>query len=162
MDRVLIAVDGEDQAGPATAYLIERVHGGCELEFVVITVQAPPSRSLQHTERQSRQSELHGRVVRSRRKKRFSVEGARPWLDEAGVPCQFIWETGDLSQVINRWIGEQDFQEVVVVSRQTPLPARLLAPMIGGKGASYLDRLQTRWRTRLSLITANREPDRRS
>lgn len=143
MDRVLIAIDGDEQAGPATAYLIERVHGGCTDAFVVITVRAPPARPPRAPDGQCNPGQLHGCVARSRRKKRHSVEGARPWLDDAGVPYQFFWETGELSQVVSRLMGEQEFSEVVVVSRQR-------SPV------SYLQTLQTRWRTRISFITTSR------
>ena len=104
--------------------------------------------------------QLHNCVVRSRRKKRCSVEGARPWLEDARVPYQFLWETGDLSQVVNRVVAEQNFQEVVVVSRHAPPSSRFLGPLMGR--SPYLDRLQTQYRTRLSVITANRGPGRRS
>lgn len=156
MDRVLIAIDGDEQAGPATAYLIERVHGGCTNEFVVITVQAPPARPPRAPDGHSNPSQLHRCVARSRRKKRHSVEGARPWLDDAGVPYQFFWETGELSQVVSRLMDEQDFSEVVVVSRQASVPNRLLGPLMGRTRSSYLQTLQTRWRTRISLITTSR------
>ena len=161
MDRVLIAVDGAEQAGPATAYLIERVHGGCALEFVVITVEAPPVRRT-HPPVHRSPSQLQSGVSRKKRNPRPSVEGARPWLDDAGVRYQFIWETGDLSQVINRLASEQDFSEVVVVSPQATASSRILGPLMGRSSASDLRQLQTRWRTRRSVVTADRLTGRRS
>lgn len=161
MERVLIAVDGAEQAGPATAYLIERVHGGCELEFVVITVEAPPARRTHRVEHPS-SHQIQGGVSRERRKPRPSVEGARPWLDDAGVRYQFIWETGELSQVLNRLVGEQAFSEVVVVSPQTTASSRILGPLMGRTGPCDLRHLQTRWRTRISVVTAYSLAGRRS
>lgn len=161
MDRVLIAVDGAEQAGPATAYLIERVHGGCALEFVVITVEAPSARRTQLAEHRT-PNQLQSGVASKKSKSRPSVEGARPWLDDAGVRYQFFWETGDLSQVLNRLVGEQDFSEVVVVSPQATASSRFLGPLMGRTNPSDLRQLQLRWRTRISVVTADTLTGRRS
>jgi hypothetical protein len=153
MDRVLIAVDGEEQAGPATAYLIERVQDSSALDLLVITVQAPHP----HEESPARDE-----GKRKPQKLRLSVEVARPWLDDAGVHYEFVEETGDLSEVVNRLVKEHNFSEVVLVSQDTRSSQGFLAPLMGRARPSALARLETPDQTRVSVVQAVRPPRSRT
>lgn len=158
MDRVLIAVDGEEQAGRATAYLIDRVHETSELEIVVLTVQSAEPPPLPETAPDPYPLRLS--AAKRRRKSPSAVEGARPWLEGAGVRYEFLRETGDLSEVVNRMVREQVFNEVVLVS-QEPLANRFLAPWTGSYRRSTLAKLKPPRCTRLFLVRSGRPPSHR-
>lgn len=109
MDKVLIAVDGEEEAGRATAYLIDRSANSDAAEFVIVTVCTA--------------NELTAEAIRADRgRRKASVEGARPWLEYAGLAYEFSKRAGDFAAVVNEYLADHEFAEVVLISSRLDRP----------------------------------------
>lgn len=109
MGRVLVAVDGHEHVGAATAYLIglarKQAQAGLT-DVTVVTVVPPP--------RPRAVSSLRETCAGARAP--VSVEAARPWLEDAGTSFAFRKEVGDVTNIVSRLVAEDAFDEVVLVS----------------------------------------------
>ena len=109
MDKVLIAADGEEEAGRATAYLIDRSAKSDAAEFVIVTVctSNQPAAEASWADRGRRAA---------------AVEGARPWLEYAGLTYEFSKKAGDFAAVVNDYLADHEFAEVVLISSRLNRP----------------------------------------
>lgn len=108
MRKVLIVIDGSEHAGTATAYLINRARGCRRNDLLVVNVDpAVPNLSASPL---ADLTSLHTASLRA-------IAGmAGPWLDDAGIACEFRDEVGEVADVITGLTKQGGIQEVVVVS----------------------------------------------
>lgn len=146
MSKVLIAIDGSEHAGLASAYLINRARNSSRDELLVVTVDpVEPSSALAV-------SSL-ARLISVRHNPLHAIaDSANPWLEDAGIECEFRSEVGDITDVVAELIKEGGFQEVVLVS-DAPRPlARLLKRFSWYRRSMTLHRLRATIRLPVSLI----------
>lgn len=109
MWKVLLAVDGSENALHAVAHLVKRVSVAKDQHQVHLV-------NVQHT--------LHGGVssfIDAAQIKQYhqdegmkALEGARRMLDDAGIPYQFHLFVGDPAEIVSRYAKEQGCDEIVV------------------------------------------------
>ncbi len=141
MDKVLIAVDGEEESGRATAYLIDRITKSGEAEFVIVTVYASDDQKVpEHS------------WAHLRKRRTVSVEDARPWLDYAGLAYEFSKKTGDIASIINSYLSGDDFAEVVLISQRLDR-SRGTGSLLGFAQARMLSKIRKPSCTKLTVLT---------
>lgn len=144
MDKVLIAVDGEEQSGRATAYLIDRITTRGEAEFVIVTIRASDDQKAQ----------VH-RWAQGQKRRTASVEDARPWLDHSGLSYEFSKKTGDLASVVNSYLSDDDFSEVVLISQRLDSSSGT-ASLLRFAQTHLLSKIRTPSCTRLTVLARPR------
>lgn len=108
MSKILVVIDGSKHAGTATAYLINRAKNGHRDDLLVVNVD--PEEPAMSASPLANLTSLHGGTIR------VIADMAGPWLNEAGIACEFRDEVGDVAEVVTALARQGGIQEVVIVS----------------------------------------------
>lgn len=148
MSKVLVAVDGSGHAGLATAYLINRARDSQREDLLVVTVDRAEPVTVRAPSPLADLTATHTGAVRA------IADAAGPWLEDAGIDCEFRGETGDVAEVVGGLTRHGSFQEVVLVSEApTPL-AGVLACFQWYRRGMALYRLRATTSLPVSLIAS--------
>ena len=109
MLKVLVPVDGSDNAIRALDHLLKLRAANGELDIHLLNVQIPIDSG------HARMFVSQDDVERYHREEGLAaLAGARRTLDEAGVPYQYHIAVGHVADTIVRYAGEQHFDKILM------------------------------------------------
>lgn len=135
MPKILVVVDGKDQATAAIAHLVDSGERTSEDSVLILNVQ-PPRQPWQqaNTPRMLLDSELS-------RQSRYIRNAMGPWLAEAGIAFETRNCLGDVAKIVNRLAEEEFCDEILIAEPEAGRWAKFVERVTGVRPASYVDRI---------------------
>lgn len=144
MSKVLVAVDGEEQAGAAARYLIDRARNSAGGFFMIAGVQ--PVRT-------AAAGALGCDLVRQ------ICDTAGPWLDDAGIRYEICSRVGDIGDVVSTLSRDETYNEIVIIARAEDSFKATLQRLLGLKPRSPVRKIAARDGIPVTLVRAPPSPN---
>lgn len=149
MTKVLVAVDGEEQAGAAARFLIEharRTSGG-ELIIARIDSDTGAARRGSHMRTKSFSEESHTGSRLS--------ETAGPWLENSGIQYEIRTMSGDVADVVARLSDQEECDEIVFISRPAGPLGFTIERLIGLRPWTSIDRIVAHSKIPVTVVSSD-------
>ncbi|MEZ5899969.1 MAG: hypothetical protein AB7S74_11655 [Hyphomicrobium sp.] len=140
MSKVLVAVEGEEQAGAAARYLIDRARNSVGGFFMIAGVQ--PARTGTGCD-----------LVRQ------ICDTAGPWLDDAGIRYEICSRVGDFGDVVSALSRDETYNEIVIIAQAEDSFKATLQRLLGLKPRNPVRRIAARDGTPVTLVRAPPSPN---
>lgn len=144
MSKVLVAVEGEEQAGAAARYLIDRARTSRD-GFILIASVQPFVGSRRAV---ASQADLIRQIC----------ETAGPWLDDAGIRYEVRTRSGDLGDVVNEITSRESYDEIVIIARAQDTFKATLQRLLGLPPHNPVRQIAARGGIPVTLVQARPTP----
>lgn len=148
MPKILVVVEGKDQAVAAIAQLMDSGER-TGLDHVLILNVHPQTQPWQqsNTPKMLLEHELQ-------RQTEYIRNATAPWLAEAGITFEARNCSGDVAKTVSRIVQDERCDEILIAEPRTGRWTRFVERMTGKRPASYLDRIIPEVAVPVSVVKA--------
>lgn len=135
MSKILIVVDGKDQAVSAIAQMMEAGPRTSKDSVVILNV-TPPTQPWQksNTPKKLRETELE-------KQRAYLRNAMRPWLSSVGIEFETRNCFGDVAKTVTHLVEAEGCDEIVIAEPKAGRWAKILERLTGVRTPSYVDRI---------------------
>lgn len=149
MSKILVVVDGKDQAVSAIAQMMEAGPRTSEDRVLILSVN-PPTQPWQksNTPKKLRETELE-------KQRAYLRNAMQPWLSSAGIEFETRNCFGDVANTVSHLVEEEGCDEIVIAEPKVGRWAKILERITGVRTPSYVDRILPAARVPVIVVKEN-------